>query len=109
MLRIAHCLDSWLRDGGNVVNPTHRPHFSLQKHSFSASGSHFCYRLSEPQGLVWPEKLGKFKKCVHLIGSQTRDLPACSISTLITTLPRTPSKLKYWIKFTDTLLSRQIT
>jgi hypothetical protein len=33
-----------------------------------------------PQGLVRLEGLGKFKnKFIHLIGSRTRDLPACSI------------------------------
>jgi hypothetical protein len=25
MLRIPHCLDNWLTDGGKVVNPMHRP------------------------------------------------------------------------------------
>jgi hypothetical protein len=29
---------------------------------FYVSGTHFCYRLTKPQGLVWPEGLGKFKK-----------------------------------------------
>jgi hypothetical protein len=52
MLRIAHCLDSRLTDGGKVVCPTHQPHFTPQKHYFSASGTHFCWRLSKPQGLV---------------------------------------------------------
>jgi hypothetical protein len=33
-----------------------------QKHYFSVSGTHFCYMLSEPQGLVRHEGLGKFKK-----------------------------------------------
>jgi hypothetical protein len=28
---------------------------------------------------VWLEGLGKLKKCIHLIGSRTRDIPACSI------------------------------
>jgi hypothetical protein len=28
---------------------------------FNASGTHFCWRLSKPQGLVRPEGLGKFK------------------------------------------------
>jgi hypothetical protein len=28
---------------------------------------------------VQPERLGKLKKFVHLIGYRTRDLPACSI------------------------------
>jgi hypothetical protein len=50
-----------------------------QKHYFSAFGTHFCYRLIKPQGLVWPEGLGKLKKLIHFIGCRTSDLPACSI------------------------------
>jgi hypothetical protein len=42
MLRIPHCIDSRLTIGGEVVNPTHRPRSTLQKHYFSASGAHFC-------------------------------------------------------------------
>jgi hypothetical protein len=34
MLRILHCLDNRLIDGGEVVSPTHRPHFTFQKHYF---------------------------------------------------------------------------
>jgi hypothetical protein len=30
-------LDSRLTDGGEVVSPTHLPHFTPQKHYFSAS------------------------------------------------------------------------
>jgi hypothetical protein len=30
MLRIPHCLDNRLRDGGKV-NPTHRPHLWIEK------------------------------------------------------------------------------
>jgi hypothetical protein len=37
---------------------------------------------------VWPEGLGKLKKFIHLIGSGTCYLPACSIVPLPTTLPR---------------------
>jgi hypothetical protein len=44
MLRIPHCLDNRLTDGGNVVSPTHWPHSTPQEH-FSASGSHFYQRL----------------------------------------------------------------
>jgi hypothetical protein len=54
-------LDSRLTDGRKVVNLTHRPRSTPQKH-FSASGTRFCYRLSKPQGLVRPEGLGKLKK-----------------------------------------------
>jgi hypothetical protein len=42
MLRIPHCLDNRLTDGGKVVSPTHWPHSTPQKHYFSASGTHFC-------------------------------------------------------------------
>jgi hypothetical protein len=37
---------------------------------------------------VPPEGLDKFKKLIYLIGSRTRDLPACSIAPQTTTLPR---------------------
>jgi hypothetical protein len=57
----------------------HRSRFTLQKHYyFSASGTHFYYRLSEPQGLVKLEGLEKLKKLLHLFGSGTHDLPAYS-------------------------------
>jgi hypothetical protein len=42
MLRIPRCLDSRLTYGGEVVSPMHQPHFTPQKHYFSASGTHFC-------------------------------------------------------------------
>jgi hypothetical protein len=35
------------------------------------------------------EGLGQLKK-IHLIGTRTRDLPACSIVPQLTTLPRAP-------------------
>jgi hypothetical protein len=80
MLTIPHCLDNRLTDGGKVVSPTHLPKITPQKHYyFSVSGTHFCWMFSEPQGLVRPEGLGKLKKFIYLIGSLTRDLPACSI------------------------------
>jgi hypothetical protein len=79
MLRIPHCPENRLTDGGKVVNPTHRPRSTLQRHYFSASGTHFCQRLSKLQGVVRPEGLGELEKLIHLIGSRTSDLPACSI------------------------------
>jgi hypothetical protein len=60
MLRIPHFLDIRLTDGGKVVSPTHQPHFTPQKpYFFNVSCTHFCQRLSKPQGLVRPEGLGK--------------------------------------------------
>jgi hypothetical protein len=73
MLRIQHRINCRLTDGCRIVGPTHRPHFTPQEHYFSISGTHFCSRLSEPQGLVRPEGLGKLKTCIHLIGSRTSD------------------------------------
>jgi hypothetical protein len=78
MLRIPYCLDNRLADGGEVIILTHRPRSTPQKCYFSASGTHFSQRLSKPKGLVLPEGLGKLKN-IQLIGSRTRDLPACSI------------------------------
>jgi hypothetical protein len=34
---------------------------------FSASGTHFCQRLSKPQGIVRLEGLDKLNKLIHLI------------------------------------------
>jgi hypothetical protein len=53
---------------------------TLPEHYFYASGIHFCYRLSKPQGLMRPEGLGNLIKIIHLIGSRTRDLPVCNIA-----------------------------
>jgi hypothetical protein len=61
MLRIPHCLDNRLIDGGKVVSPTHqRALLPRNNIFFNVSGTHFCYRLSNPQGLVRPEELDKF-------------------------------------------------
>jgi hypothetical protein len=69
MLRIPHCLDSRLTDGGEV-SPMHLPRSTPQKLYFCASGTHLCYRLSKPPGLARPEGLGKTKKCIHHIGNR---------------------------------------
>jgi hypothetical protein len=42
MLRIPHCLDNRLKDGGNFISPTHQPRSNPQKYCFSAFGTHFC-------------------------------------------------------------------
>jgi hypothetical protein len=49
MLRIPHCLDNRLIQGGKVASPKQRPRSTSQKH-FSAPDTHFCQRLSKPQG-----------------------------------------------------------
>jgi hypothetical protein len=43
MLMFSHFLDSRLTDGGKVVSPTHRPHFTPHKHYyFSVFDTYFC-------------------------------------------------------------------
>jgi hypothetical protein len=42
MLKIRHCLNSRLVDGGKVVGPVHWPSSTPQKHYFSPSGTCFC-------------------------------------------------------------------
>jgi hypothetical protein len=79
MLRIPHCIDNPLADSGKVVSPMHQPRSTLQKHYFSATGTHFCQRFCKPQAIVWLEGLGKLKKIIYHNRSQTSDLPVCSI------------------------------
>jgi hypothetical protein len=40
-----------LTDGSKLISPTHRLRSTSQKHCSSASGTHLCWRLREPQGL----------------------------------------------------------
>jgi hypothetical protein len=87
MLRIPHCLDNRLTDGGKIVSPTHPSHFIPQyNYYFSVSAIHFCKRLSKPQGLVQPEGLGKFKNPSH---RDSNPRPSGLLrNALSTTLPR---------------------
>jgi hypothetical protein len=64
MLRIPHCLDNQLTDGGKVVSPKHRQHFTPQKHDyFYVSDTHLL------EGLVWPEGLNKFENLPHWVSN----------------------------------------
>jgi hypothetical protein len=78
MLSIPHCLDNRLTDGvrlsalrtGSTLLPINFIIFTFLVR-ISVRG------LGKPQGLVRPERLGKFKN--RLIGYQTHGLPVCSI------------------------------
>jgi hypothetical protein len=71
MLRIRHCLDNGLTDGGKVVSLTHWP-------SSTPQGYFFLFLIFfSVSGLLRTEGLGKLKKLSDLLGSRTRDLPAC--------------------------------
>jgi hypothetical protein len=69
-----------------VVSPTHRP--SLPQESIP--GTHFCYRLSRPQGHNATGRLKSLKNSSDSIGNRTRDLPAWSVLPQPNALPRTP-------------------
>jgi hypothetical protein len=69
--------DIRLTDGGKVVSPTRRPLFTPRK-------------IVEPRAIVRLEGLGKLKKST-LSGTQTGNLPVCSIVPQPTTQPRAPA------------------
>jgi hypothetical protein len=77
--------DIRLIDGDKVVNHMRRPLFTPRK----ILGTHFCYRLSRPQG---HSEAGRIRSIEKSISSWTRTggLPACSIVPQPTTLPRSP-------------------
>jgi hypothetical protein len=76
-------LDNWLTDGGEVVSPTRQPPFTPRK----IPGTHFCYRLSRPQGCSAAGRIRSSEKSNDLNGIRTRDLPVCSVVPQPTMLP----------------------
>jgi hypothetical protein len=83
MLRILHCVDNRLTDGGEAVSLKPQKRSTTQNHHSFFSSTHFSLSLSIPHWLVRPEVLGKLLK---FIGSRTRDLPDHSIA---------PQRLRY--------------
>jgi hypothetical protein len=85
-------------EGGNVVNPTHRPPLPPPppKGIFlvlisvmrwvnrpplppgNIPGTHFCKGLSQPQGHSAAGRIMSMKNFTDNIGNRTRDLPACT-------------------------------
>ena len=53
-------------------------------------GTHFCQRLSQPQGHSAAGRIMSMKNSNDTIGNPTRDLPACSAVPQPTVLPRAP-------------------
>jgi hypothetical protein len=80
MLKIPHFLDNRLTDGGKVVS-LRTGRGLLPRNIILLLLVLISIRGWVNQGLVLLEGLGKMKECtsIHLIGTRTRDLPACSI------------------------------
>ena len=62
------------QDGGKVVSLTQRPPLSPG----NTPGTHFCQRLSRPQGHIATGRIMSLKNSNDTIGNRTRDLPVCS-------------------------------
>ena len=52
-------------------------------------GTHYCQRLSQPQGHSSTERIISMKNSNDIIGNRTRDLPTCSAVPQSTAPPRT--------------------
>ena len=63
------------QDGGKVVSLTHRPPLPPG----NSAGTHFCYRLSRPQGHSVTGRIMSLKNSNDTIGNRTRDLPVYSV------------------------------
>jgi hypothetical protein len=61
-------------EGGKVVSPKHRPPLSPG----NIPGTHFCKRLSRPQGHSAAGRIMSMKNSNYTIGNRSRDLPVCS-------------------------------
>jgi hypothetical protein len=82
--RVPHFLGSRLTDGGEVVSLTRRPPFTPR----NIPRSHFCQRLSRPQGHNAGGMIRSIEKSTEFLGNRTHDLPACGVVPQPTTLPR---------------------
>jgi hypothetical protein len=91
--RFPHFLDNRLTDDGEVVSLTRRPPFTARK----IPGTHFCSRLSRPQGHSAAGRIRSIEKSHDLIGNRTRDLLACCIVPQPITLPSAPIYIYIYI------------
>jgi hypothetical protein len=66
---------STVQDGGKVVSLTHWPPLPPG----NTPGTHFCWRLSRPQGHSATGRITSLSNSNDIIGNRTRDLPVCSV------------------------------
>ena len=78
------------QDGGKVVSLTHWPYLPPG----NAPGTHFCYRLSRPQGHSAIGRIMSMKNSNDTISNRTSDLPICSAVPQPTAPQRVPKVRK---------------
>ena len=78
-------------EGGKFVSPMHRPPLTPR----NIPGTHFCWRLSRPQGCSAAGRIMWMKKSNDTIGNRTRDLPARSAVPQPAAPPRAPVPVMY--------------
>ena len=74
--------------GSKVVSPTHRSPLPPG----NIPGTHFCQRLSQPQGHSVGGRIVSMKNSSDTMGNRTRDLLACSAVPQPPAPPRAPSE-----------------
>jgi hypothetical protein len=94
--RDSHSLHTICSQMAEVVSLTHTPPFTPRK----IPGTHFCWRLSRPQGHRAAGRIRSIEKSNDLIRNRTRDVLPCSIVPQPTTLllapfPRTSNYIRY--------------
>jgi len=79
-------------EGDRVVSPTHRPPLPPG----NIPGTHFCWRLSRPQGHSAVGRIMSMKNSSDTNGNRTRDLPACMVVPQPTASPGAPFSFMPW-------------
>jgi hypothetical protein len=69
-------------------------------------GTHFCQRLSQPQGNSAIERIMSMKNSSDTIGIRTRDLQACSAVPQPTAPPRNLKDINNFLEVPSTFLNR---
>jgi hypothetical protein len=91
MLRIPHCLDNWLTDGGKAVSLTIQPCFTPLKYFLVLTSVRGCIY---PMAIVWLKGLDKLKKFRDFTATEVRDLPASTIVPQPRALPRNKDRVE---------------